>query len=209
VAPAAATAFLKLARGAPGESWAERDPITRAYFRELGRVEARAGLGGVTGAAPGADDLGEALRAEGVVLRDRDARPLLEAAAGVRRERLVVRALRRLAASDPGPFAERSGELAYLANALCAGAATTRDRLRPAEALEAAIAAVDLGLEIAIERAATGPAGGDPLPAAARLLRSVTADSLFRLAWHRLHEEAARRGGAFGTGAILEALAAR
>ncbi|MCK9459847.1 MAG: DUF6178 family protein [Proteobacteria bacterium] len=208
VAPSAAAAFLKLARTAPPDLRADRDPLTRAYFRELARAPAGEGAGPAPAAAAAPSDLVELLRSEGV-LRAGDAGPLLEASPRARTEPLFVRALRRLAETEPAAFAERSEELAYLANVLAAGIASRRGRLRPVEALEAAIAAVDLGLGISLGRASAEAKGGDPVKHAAAALLGLRADTLFRLAWHKLHADIKGPTGKVDVDDVLDALAAR
>ena len=208
VAPSAAAAFLKLARTGAAGLPSDRDPLTRAYFRELTRAPPQPDDGRPPFGPSGADDLAALLHDEGV-LEEREERPRLPASSAAREEPLVVRTLRRLAEEDPAQYAQRNEELAYLANVLVAGAAPRRGRLRPVESLEAVIAAVDLGLELALERTSPKSRGGDAVPAATALLRSSGADALFRLAWQRLCADAAGGGGKADIGDILEALAAR
>jgi hypothetical protein len=93
------------------------------------------------------------------------------------RELPLTRALRELAQTDPAAFARHAEELAYIANVLLAGASIDGDRLRPAEAAQAALACVNLGLELA------------------RTL--LPADVLFRLAYSRLKELRRSASGGF------------
>jgi hypothetical protein len=154
VAPSSAAAFLALARRGGGT--AERDPLTRAWFREL--VPRRP--------APA--------RGTGLAAVVEESQPLLLTAhAG---EPLLVVALRRLAEEGDPAFDARSEELAYLANVLAAGCSLEGRRMRPVEATRAAIAFVSRGLELEVRGAR----------AATELLRTRQADGLFRAAWaHR------------------------
>ncbi|MDB4997568.1 MAG: hypothetical protein JWM74_5000 [Myxococcaceae bacterium] len=100
-------------------------------------------------------------------------------------EPLLGPALRRLGESHPGEVAARSEELAYLANVLAAGCSFEDRRMRPIEAVRAAIAATSLGLELSLPPAGTS----DPVEAAAAVLREHPAEALFRVAWSRLHRD--------------------
>jgi hypothetical protein len=185
VAPSAAASFLKLAREL---DVTERDPMTRAYFRNVGRRGApsprQAAAVPRAGARP-ASGLARLLSEAGVA-----GSPLsLPAPDSPKAEPLVVSALRRLAADEPRRFFERSEELAYLANVLVAGCAFQGRRFRPAEAVLAAVATTNLGLELA-----TGPAAGrDGLDAAVRLLAERALDLLFRSAFRVLHVDVVTR----------------
>jgi hypothetical protein len=178
VAPSAAAAFLKLAEqplAASDAAKTARDPLTRAYFRRLGAPAATAaprsrGAGKkewprLLGPSPGA----------GV------------ASKGPAPELPLARALRDLAGTDPAAFALRAEELAYVANVLLAGASIDGDRLRPADAAQAALAYVNLGFELA----------GTLLPA----------EVLFRLAYSRL--QGLRRSASGGFIATRRELGAR
>jgi hypothetical protein len=198
VAPSSAAAFLKLARR-PIEDVNDRDPLTRAYFRSLSRAE-------VSPAPPARAREGGALPRQDLLLLLRDADVIDRAPAGLlgggssdaatqHAEPAIVVALRRLAEKgDDGAFASRSEELAYVANVLASGCSFQGRKLRPVEAVRAAIATSSLGLEIAAEDAA------DP----ADVLATHTADGLFRLAWHRLHEDVVRRAGEAGARWVAE-----
>ncbi|MBI4951074.1 MAG: hypothetical protein HY908_03510, partial [Myxococcales bacterium] len=172
-APSAAAAFLRLARTRTAAP-AARDPLPRAYFRNLARTPAPAAP-----APAAAPDLVPLLRAAGVV----EPPPGLLPASSAPREPLFVTALRRLAAADPELFDRRAEELAYLANVLAAGCPVRGRRLRPAEAVKAALATCDHGLRLAMGR---GTRAGQ-LDAALRVLREQPADALFRLAWPEVH----------------------
>lgn len=187
VEPRAAKSFLTLAaRGAPTDT--ERDPVTRAYFRELDRGAQRpsstpvetARLMGWLGAMA-EDDLGGASagRSEPRALQAASP-PLIDA----------MRELRELA---PKVFAERMDELAYLANVLVAGATLGDRRFRPSEAAEAALSTVALGAElVAREGASSAKARRPPEHDVVAVLRRQPADVLFRVASAAL----AKRAGA-------------
>jgi hypothetical protein len=145
VAPRDAAAFLKLARG-PGETPAtEHDPLTRAYFRDLERTRAAARPARtVRDRKPLA--LAALLRDAGVV--GAPAPPLLASAGAESREPAFASAMRLLREREPRLFAERSEQLAYLANVLIAGALFENRRVRPIEAVRVAIAICSRGLEL-------------------------------------------------------------
>ena len=168
VEPRAARNFLELARRPSTSSAAavERDPITRAYFRELGGRRSPAhgtrtssahvpSLSSVVGQIAGAP---------------------LAALPTTAPEAPLVAALRALERSEPAVFVERLEELAYLANVLLAGAEREEERWRPAEAVEAVLATVTFGamLEALAHR-------GAPADLVAVLL-ACSADRLFRRA---------------------------
>ncbi|MCC6751452.1 MAG: hypothetical protein IT371_27620 [Deltaproteobacteria bacterium] len=190
VASQAAASFLALARTAPAteREARERDPVTRAYFRELRRVPAEATAGqspSVKGrgqaTAPGA--LLDLLR-EAEVLAPVPVAPLLEAhiEPGVAGDPGPFRgALRALYERDAALHASRMEELAYLANVLVAGCTVAGRPFRPLEAAEAAVAICNLGLELLEETEERRDATQAPA------LASVAADVLFRLGWARLH----------------------
>jgi hypothetical protein len=176
VEPRAAKSFLTLAaRGASTDT--ERDPVTRAYFRELDRSAPRpsappaetAQLMGWLGAM--AEDGGRASAGSSEPRALQAASPPM------------IDAMRELRELAPKVFAERMDELAYLANVLVAGATLGDRRFRPSEAAEAALATVALGAELAARELAS--------PAKARrptehdvvdVLQRQPADVLFRVA---------------------------
>lgn len=187
VAPSAAAAFLKLARDpekAPPIT--EHDPLTRAWLRDVRRASAHAPR---VATSPPPQRLLAVLRESGVVEAPM---PLLHAAGDGATsnapEPLLVQAMRVLASGHPEAFAERSEELAYLANVLAAGHShdhAGRQRLRPIEAMRLAIATTSEGLERAL--AAASAHSRDRVAAATSLLRDHPADGLFRLAFGRRH----------------------
>ncbi|MCL2449971.1 MAG: DUF6178 family protein [Polyangiaceae bacterium] len=174
VAPSDARAFLKLVEQPITDLPKEHDPVTRAYFRGLGRPAPAARR---TPAAPRSAEpssLARLLLDAGVAVYFPSATPLLGAGARSEREPLLVRTMRDLAEVDPAAFAARSEEMAYLANVLIAGASLDGRRYRPAEAVEKAIDVCSRGLEIAAK-------GGE----AVAVLREYPAEGLFRIAWAR------------------------
>ena len=184
VAPSSATAFLRLARESHETKTTDHDPVTKAYFRGLS-TKARQPSPRSTPTAR--TDLALLLaEAEGSV----EAAPigLLPAAQSKASEgTLLVRAMRALGSEDVTLFAARSSEIAYLANVLRAGWAHEGRRLRPVEAIAAALAVVDQGLS-----AVAGSAERDLLARATRALADHPADGLFRVAWMALHEDPRR-----------------
>jgi Family of unknown function (DUF6178) len=167
VSPSSAAAFLKLARtDAPVDV---RDPLTRAYFRNLVPQ---------TADAMATPDLSGALREAASTTTPRRRR--LPSAKD--HEPLMAQAMRGLS-DDPAIFTARSEELAYLANVLSSGCSLNGERLRPVDAVRAALATCSLGLELA---------GGTDVDKASDVLRVRTADALFRLAWQRLDRDVVR-----------------
>jgi hypothetical protein len=141
LASSQAGAFLKLART---RSIAEalkdegRDPITKAYFRELDRERSVAPLD------PGAAPLLKLLADAGVEV---PAAPMLSADKGTRGEEPAFqRAVREL---EPELHAERMDELSFLVNVLLSDARARGRTLRPIDAAEAVTALCNLGLEAA------------------------------------------------------------
>lgn len=117
------------------------------------------------------------------------------------REQLpLLSALAVLARTEPAVHAARMQELAYLGNVLIAGCKHQGCKLRPAEALEAAIASSNLGLEL--WHSPTAKSASPLAPEhALELVRSIDGDRMFRLAWSALQRELVQPAG--------EALAAR
>jgi len=182
VAPSQAAAFLRFALGQkPGDdSPTLRDPLTRAYFRELGRTPAEPNAR-TTAPTPQPDRLGQLLAASGIV-GDEAPRLLPGTQAAARDVPLLISALGQLAETAPALFAERSEELAYLSNVLVAGCTVDGRRLRPLEAVQNAIAAVSLGLWLVCGAPAALPAD------AAQQLERHPCDVLLRLAFARAKE---------------------
>lgn len=194
VAPSAAAAFLKLAR-MPVEHTTERDPLTRAWFRSLAK---RAEPITSKSASPSPrHDLLSVLAQSEVI--DREAPRLPSAAGDAHRPSLLARALHELVEPSPDAFAARSEELAYLANVLSSGCELQGRRMRPAEAVQIALATCNLGLELVM-------ASEDRTPAEA--LTEHPADRLFRVAWSRLNADVGEHG-LMATLAEIETIRAR
>lgn len=181
-----ARAFLTLARK-PSEDHtgpADRDALTRAYFRDLERGRPIAGPG------PSAQAAVHALPP--AVLRE-----LHEAGAGAGGLAVsgssshattmgaFTEALRDLSRNDAHVFGERMEEFAYLANVLIAGHERDGSRLRPKEAADAVIATVCYGtvLEVRARHAKAANRRESPTPTEfAEVLRRRSVDVLFRVA---------------------------
>ncbi|HET9931266.1 MAG TPA: DUF6178 family protein, partial [Polyangiaceae bacterium] len=163
VAASDAKSFLGLA--ASGAEPRERDAVTRAYFREL-EPSVAAPKGSVDRRRSGAriERLLAALEVDESTARA----PRLAGASEEARLPLSV-ALDEL--SEGALVARYREELAYLANVLIAGAALEERRFRPIEALEAAIAVTNLGMELAMDSTRLS---------AVEVLSATSADVLFR-----------------------------
>lgn len=185
VAPSAAAAFLKLA--ARAESNGGRDPITRAYFREL--APSRARPASELDPAP-ADRLTRLLREQGVLDGDPAPAQLGAGAPGPASPDTAADQLRAalagLSDDDPARHELRMAELVYLANVLVAGGEVDGRALRPAEAAIVALRTCGAGLADLI--ATTGQS------AAATVTREP-ADRLFRIGWRLHHTPRARPPG--------------
>lgn len=189
-----ARAFLTLARSSPAADAgpADRDPLTRAYFRELERALPIAARGPSARAA---------LRAlPPAVLRaldDLDAgsgRPALSgASAQATALGAFTEALRELSRSDALVFGERMEELAYLTNVLLAAHERDGARLRPKEAADAALATTCYGavLELRAHKAKAKRTSTPTPPELAAVLRGRSVDLLFRAASGALATSAA------------------
>ncbi len=213
VDPRAAKAFLRLSQTPPTDDQAcsQRDPITAAYFRERSAAPAATtsrSRHAATRATPNppAEPPPAALAAL-LTLNATDAAPppALPAAAADSAAPPIVAALQQLAEHAPAVFSQRMEELTYLANVLVAGATPPgrpRQRLRPAEAAQAALLTVGLGAELMTPEE-------PPLTAAALLsvLRSTPADRLFRQAsqWLTTHLPPRVTGGFLSTPQDLDA----
>jgi hypothetical protein len=170
VAPSDAKSFLSLA-GSEAEVGKERDAVTRAYFRELAPNVAAAKARNGGGARI------ERLLAAVERASEDVAHTKRLPAPGSAKELPFRRALREL---EGGVAAARREELAYLANVLIAGASLSGRRFRPVEALEAAIAVSNLGLELSRTNASDDPAA---------LIEAVPLDVLFRRGYSALQRE--------------------
>lgn len=179
VSPADARAFLELARRGAGDV-AERDAITRAYFRALSPTTTGLGPAQAHAEPRHARDLATLLQDAEVIPLTVD--PLLSLTAvqadGAERTHVVAplfeAAMKDLRDRDPGTFGARVRELGYLVNVWIAGGAHEGRRPRPAEAMEAVLTTCDAGL-----RAQLGAKQADG-EAACAALQATSADALFR-----------------------------
>jgi hypothetical protein len=155
--------------------------MTRAYFRTLAPRVAPAKAPSVAART----DLVRTLVEDGVI--EPAAAPRLLTAAGGDEssalDPLLLRAMWCLAEEAPDVYAQRSEELAYLANVLVAGCTFERRRARPSEAIQVVIAVVNHGLATI----AAQTMSGEREDAAVEALRTHAADGIFRMAWSALH----------------------
>ena len=177
IEPRAARNFLALARSA---TTPDRDPVTRAYFRDLQQptvvLDAQ-----VDSFAPRIRGLLRSTSSAADTLQSASARAL----SAPESELPLVEALRALSESEPTSFGERMEEIAYLTNVLVAGASTGAARFGVSEAAEAALATVAYGAEL-IARELGSVDQGDNAWASqvelCRVLKAHCADMLFRKA---------------------------
>jgi len=195
IAPSAATSFLNLGRIiAPKEVLADkRDPVTRAYFRELApptrTLVAKAPR--ALPASAGASALEQLVNTldQDELPRDPRSHFLLEAKPGrgtTAADALFKQSLLALAAAAPKLHSERMAELAYLCNVLVAACEIDGRSFRPFEAVVAVAAVCNLGLEHLVKAEAGAEAGGLEEHAHA-LLEREGADKIFRVGWRILH----------------------
>lgn len=208
VEPRAAKAFLALAREplSASSNPDARDPVTRAYFRELARSPA-AQPAELERARP---ELQPARTDELTLALERIGVPDTPAARNTTPCGSTL-AFQSLAEGDAAAHAERLGELAYLSNVLLAAASNAHgERLRPAEAAEAALATVALGAELRARARRPDPGAGGARATPDELcqvLASCPADLLFREASRTLAARDPSRSAAFvRSRAELEAL---
>ena len=183
VEPRDARAFLSLARRPLTDS-TERDPITRAYFRDLEPVadpdQPAASSGEDPGADPGAAGALDLL--DDLAVTDQ---PLALGQDSTPGSSSLLEALGLLGECSPEVLDDRMKELVFLANVIVAGADNRGRRFRPGDASLAALATVGLGAELAV-RASSSPPGPATRRATAdelcQVLHSCSADHLFRRA---------------------------
>jgi hypothetical protein len=186
VSPADARSFLELARREPTS---ERDPITRAYFRELVR-DVRPKPRERTHAVSA--ELTRVLEAAGVVTGKPAGLWALTGNVSQTRDVLGVvaelrAALAQLAQEDASLHAERIEELLYVSNVLVAASRGRERQLRPPEAMDAAIATAAFGLDLALRSA--GSRGGRA-EAAVQAVRATPIERLFAAGFRAIHEAA-------------------
>lgn len=144
VAPSDATSFLRLAETTPLRKILKggRDPIVRAYFRELRE--------------PG-------LRAEEAASQAEPLAALPASESTPETESLLRDALLSLREVDPAAYADRLEELAFLLNTVIAGCGIDDRRLRPGEATLVVLAVAEIGLAHLGDPNAIGDHGVDKL----------------------------------------------
>jgi hypothetical protein len=197
IAPSSASAFLALARTSNLDALLasdDRDPVTRAYFRNLRQDPGTPGKPGkprptsnpappaTSGDAADGADLVELLREAEVLPPPRSTHLLAgrsDADGPVPSDRFTE-ALRRLAEKSPEIHPHRVRELAYLTNVLAAGCSLKRRAMRPVEAARAVMAACGRGLD----RLMT-----DTRHSEEEVIKRTTADKLFRIGWHLLFHQ--------------------
>jgi hypothetical protein len=174
VAPSQAKAFLALALRSDVDTVLaerERDPVTRAYFREYEPAA-------VAAAARAAEASAEAERLLALVAAAEPEAPAPPRARlpakGDDEQTMLSRALAELAERDAARHDERLRELGYLANLVVAGVERDGERLRALDAAERALATCNRGLQAVVART-----GQTPVDALAR----HGCDKLFRIGW--------------------------
>jgi hypothetical protein len=198
IAPTQAASFLALSRATvPDDVLAQpRDPVTRAYFRELAPAMKSNGKDAANSLPPAGGmvdrtaDLEQMLGALDVDEVPRDARPVffLEGKNGAASAGSAIfkAALAALHESDPKLHAQRMEEIAYLCNVLVAGCEVDGRSFRPFEAIVAVAATCNLGLELLTEQAR---GKGEIAKRAVSVLARDGADKTFRIGWRTLHRE--------------------
>jgi hypothetical protein len=197
ISPADARSFLELARR--GDTSAERDPITRAYFRALEQPAVEKPADAAAPAVQGSklattrgdvSQLVQLLEAAEVVA-PASPQPLAaltegagtgkskkskakSAAKAKRTAPLFEDAMSALREADPRVFSERVEELGYLVNVLVAGGEHEGRPPRPVEALETVLQTCEAGLRSHFKSKTVRP------EQALEALRRTPADVLFR-----------------------------
>lgn len=180
-----ARAFLSLARKpADDERPTDRDPLSRAYFRDVERdrppaIPRPAAYAASSGLPPAVlRELDEVGSGGGSLALGGGA------SAQTKTVNVFTEALRDLSRDEPSLFGERMEEFAYLANVLVAGHDRDGSRLRPKEAADAVIATVCYGalLEVRALRSKTKRKAPPSSSDFAKVLRQRGADILFRVA---------------------------
>ncbi|HEU5073401.1 MAG TPA: DUF6178 family protein [Polyangiaceae bacterium] len=180
-----ARAFLLLARKPPAdeERPTVRDPLTRAYFREVERRLPKAMPG--QAAHPAVQALPPTVLLELDQLKWGGASPALT---GSSTQMTTIgrftEALRQLSLDEPALFSERMEEFAYLTNVLIAGHDRDGSRLRLEEATDTALATVCYGATIDVQaRRAKARLKAPPSRLEfVQVLRQQGVDILFRVA---------------------------
>jgi hypothetical protein len=193
VEPRAARSFLTFAREplTTDVESGERDPVTRAYFRDIDQSS-----GDTNTAFKSQQNLVALLNdIDTNTHAQSDGVESLNSDAPIR----IVEAMSLLNNLEPRSFSERVEEMHYLANVLIAGATTAGNRFRPADAAEAVLATVGLGAELMAQKLASADhhAGLRSTPEKlCNVLRSCKADLLFRMASSTLVAQKTRTASA-------------
>jgi hypothetical protein len=191
VAPSDAKSFLALCRQEPGAD-TERDPVTRAYFRELRPEQPLRPM------SANARQLTQLLERTGIASEGAlpkitgrvESRKLAQTATPARSPagRALDAAMLELATREPAVYRERLEELGYLSNVLISGLASGGRRLRPIEAIELALSACERGLELGLAERAPNEKRAN-LATSTGLLRERHLEQLFRLGWRTSEAE--------------------
>ncbi len=202
ISPSSASSFLRLARQTPLSEivQAQRsDPITRAYFRELEVTPRRVWStrapahepDAPTGPISSVEKLVTVLQDAGIAAPEQPHYFLGSdrSSTDYERQTLFERAVVDLRELAPLRHGRIVAELAYLANVLIAGCRYGDAGFRPIEALRAAIATGNLGLEHLIEAAPRH--APDETRRALDLLIEESPVKLFRIGWQLLYSEVA------------------
>jgi hypothetical protein len=187
VEPQAASAFLALARKPQehGAHAADRDPLTRAYFRDSDRSRHVALPSTALGPRDWLRALPPAVQRELDEATGEAAGLAMTASSGQATAISAwVAGLQHLQQVEPRVFGERMEEFAYLTNVLLAGHERGGERLRPKAAADAVLATVCYGAITEVHaRRAKGKRKEPPSPIElADVLRERSVDLLFRLA---------------------------
>ncbi len=174
VSPADARAFLAHARSEPATT--ERDPITRAHFREYERAAESTTPAASVVSGEGRPTPLQALLLEAGVDSEPESTPSTEAGTSLFRQALAA-----LFAREPETHRRAVDELVYLANVLIAGASDADGHAwEPAAAAERVFELCDAGLREQLAGRA------DELDEACHQISEWGVVGLFRIAWAAL-----------------------
>lgn len=189
VEPRAARNFMTLARTPlTGETATmQRDPVTRAYFRELEPV--------VLGKVQNTQEMAKTSRLLAAIEDIAPKTPPLLGTGDTKidEDKPLVEAMRALGEDEPQAFRQRMEEFAYLTNVVVAGASKKDGRYDLTEAAEAVLATVALGAELeALEK--RGKKRYATVDELRDVLRDCPADVLFRKAVSTLVTNEIKKG---------------
>ncbi|HRI69269.1 MAG TPA: DUF6178 family protein [Polyangium sp.] len=188
VEPRAARNFLTLAKTPLEDAAAtkQRDPVTRAYFRDLEPV--------VIGRTQTREEVAQTSRLLNALSDVVPEMPrLLPAVSDEEKGKTIVAAMRVLGEDEPLVFQVRMDEFAYLTNVVLAGASKKDGRFELAEAAEAVLATVALGAEL-VAQEKRGKKRTATVAELHDVLRDCHADLLFRKASSTLVAQEPKRG---------------